>query len=60
MTGFSVLVDDPSAPSAGAYQTFGITEGGAVVAVRPDGYVGSVVALDDMKKLGEYLSGFLS
>jgi hypothetical protein len=52
-------VDDPAATSAGAYATYGITGGGAVVAVRPDGYIGCITTRDNVQKLGDYFAGFL-
>ena len=41
------------------YQEYGITETGAVVVVRPDGYVGVTAALRDMQRLDKYFSRFL-
>jgi phenol 2-monooxygenase (NADPH) len=51
--------DDSHAPVK-AYETFGIVEGGALVVVRPDGYIGVISQLDDVKKIGEYFSLFLT
>jgi phenol 2-monooxygenase (NADPH) len=41
-----------------AYATYGISESGAVVVVRPDGYVGTVVPLGDAGEVGSYFAGF--
>jgi phenol 2-monooxygenase (NADPH) len=42
------------------YRIYGVAEeDGAVVIVRPDGYVGTVVALSDVKRAKEYLAGCL-
>jgi len=42
------------------YRIYGVAEDdGAVVVVRPDGYVGTVVALPDIKRAKEYLAGCL-
>ena len=42
------------------YDTYGIdrTEG-AVLVIRPDGYVGKVAALDGLSELESYFSGFM-
>ncbi|KAF7294370.1 hypothetical protein HMN09_01166300 [Mycena chlorophos] len=43
-----------------AYETFGIDqEAGAIVVVRPDGYVGMVAPLLDTKALEAYFGGFM-
>jgi phenol 2-monooxygenase len=42
------------------YRIYGVAEeDGAVVIVRPDGYVGTVVALSDVERAKEYLAGCL-
>ncbi|KAL4758630.1 putative phenol monooxygenase [Aspergillus foveolatus] len=42
------------------YAVYGVAEDeGAIAVVRPDGYVGVVVALDDVKAVGGYLGGVL-
>lgn len=39
-----------------AYTTYGVdADKGAIVAVRPDGYVGSIAALGDVNRIKEYL-----
>jgi len=59
-----VFVDDVSiALNAGgkAYSTYGIDrDGGAIVVVRPDGYVGIVGSLEDVGYLNTYFSGFMA
>ncbi|KAK3190627.1 hypothetical protein K4F52_003318 [Lecanicillium sp. MT-2017a] len=43
-----------------AYDAYGINgETGAVVVVRPDQYVSTVCAVEEIEKLGDYFSGFL-
>lgn len=42
------------------YKNYGIGDEGAVVVVRPDGYVGTVVPLDGaMEELNKYFGGFV-
>ncbi|PIL24556.1 hypothetical protein GSI_12440 [Ganoderma sinense ZZ0214-1] len=44
----------------GGYAKFGIDEhAGAIVVVRPDGYIGIVVPLEDVAFLGSYFAAFL-
>jgi phenol 2-monooxygenase len=43
-----------------AYQTYGIGESGAIVVVRPDGYVGTVLPLADAGEVGSYFATFTS
>ena len=43
-----------------AYESFGIGPEGAVIVVRPDGYIGSVLALDDVQGLSDYFGSFMS
>jgi phenol 2-monooxygenase (NADPH) len=42
------------------YETYGVCSEGAVVVVRPDGYVGSVTGLDDITGFEQYFAGFLT
>jgi len=59
-----VFVDDISVTlNAGgkAYSTYGIDrDAGAIVAVRPDGYVGIVAPLEDVGVLNTYFAGFMT
>ncbi|EKM48994.1 uncharacterized protein PHACADRAFT_202149 [Phanerochaete carnosa HHB-10118-sp] len=58
----SVLVDAVSAfskDSGGAYTAFGVPAAGQLVVVRPDGYIGTIVELSEMQRLGEYLRGWM-
>ncbi|EIM90606.1 uncharacterized protein STEHIDRAFT_49341 [Stereum hirsutum FP-91666 SS1] len=58
-----VLVDetDVSGSLGGrAYETYGIGEDGAIVIVRPDGYVGLVTGIDEADNIGEYFGGVLA
>lgn len=41
------------------YSTYGISDRGAVVVCRPDGYIGMIAGLDDTNALESYFSGFL-
>lgn len=58
-----VLLDDSSAkkPIGGdMYKNYGIGDEGAVVVVRPDGYVGTVVPLEGaMEELNKYFGAFV-
>ena len=43
-----------------AYSTYGIDpHAGAVVVVRPDGYVGLVAPIEDVGALNTYFAGFM-
>jgi len=42
-----------------AYSSYGIEPAGAIVILRPDGYVGMVAPLDGLKDLDTYFAGFL-
>ena len=42
------------------YSTFGISPSGAVVVVRPDGYVAMVTPLDDVRAIDGYFAQFMS
>ncbi|KAI5120431.1 hypothetical protein M0805_009893 [Coniferiporia weirii] len=52
-------VDMKGASGGAAYKTFGISPEGAVIVVRPDGYIGTVASLEDAKALDGYFAGFL-
>jgi len=41
------------------YETYGITSKGAIVIVRPDGYVSMISGLEDVDLVNEYFEGFL-
>jgi phenol 2-monooxygenase (NADPH) len=41
------------------YDAYGVRPEGAVVIVRPDGYVGSVTGLDEVAKFEKYFMGFM-
>ena len=43
----------------GAYAKFGINPAGAVVIIRPDGYVGMVAPFDSVHDIDLYLSSFM-
>jgi len=43
-----------------AYATYGIGTSGAVVVVRPDGYVGMIAPLNGVEDLSEYFTSFLN
>ena len=42
-----------------AYESYGIAPEGAIVVVRPDGYVGMVAPLDGAAELDQYFAGFM-
>jgi phenol 2-monooxygenase len=58
-----VLVDEENICDSKAgicYDSFGISPtDGAIIAVRPDGHVGTAVHLEDLKQLQSYFAGFL-
>ena len=59
---FRVLLDDADVygRSGGGYAKYGIDDGvGAIVVVRPDGYVGTVAPLDGIDFLNSYFAAFL-
>jgi phenol 2-monooxygenase (NADPH) len=41
------------------YDSYGIRPEGAIVVVRPDGYVSAVMGLDETAALETYFAGFL-
>jgi len=58
----NVFIDDLDAflrTGGEAYSFYGIPPDGAVIVVRPDGYVGLVTSLDAVEELDEYFSRFL-
>ncbi|VDC02151.1 unnamed protein product [Peniophora sp. CBMAI 1063] len=56
----SVLEDAHGPPDAGrAYDVYGISDSGAFVVVRPDGYVGLTASMDSVTSLTRYFGGFL-
>lgn len=42
------------------YEDYGIRAEGAVVVVRPDGYVASITGLDEPGEVAKYFTKFLS
>ena len=60
---FRVFVDDKDLSDrsgGGGYAQYGIdAHAGAVVVVRPDGYVGMVASLDGVDALDAYFSAFM-
>ncbi|KDR69199.1 hypothetical protein GALMADRAFT_77605 [Galerina marginata CBS 339.88] len=58
-----VLIDDTDVKGAqggDGYRKYGIGPDGAIVIVRPDGYVGAIVPLDRVRDLETYFSGFVN
>lgn len=58
-----VLVDETDVNGSlggRAYETYGIGEDGAIVIVRPDGYVGLATGIDGADDIGEYFGGVLT
>lgn len=43
----------------GGYDAYGIGPDGAIIVVRPDGYVGTVAPLQDLSYLDSYFASFL-
>jgi phenol 2-monooxygenase len=57
-----VLIDDVdmTATQGGkAYENFGIDPSGALVIVRPDGYVGFVSSFESIRDVDEYFASFM-
>lgn len=57
-----VLLDDTDVTNkkgGKVYETYGVGSEGAVVVVRPDGYVGTVAPLDQVKSLDGYFAEFM-
>lgn len=42
-----------------AYELFGVGPEGAVVVVRPDGYIGTILRLEDVQGLADYFAAFM-
>lgn len=56
----SVLAEGPSPDFVGVYKAYGIASAGALVVVRPDGYVGTTVPFHGVDSgLSAYLAMFL-
>ncbi|KZV70845.1 hypothetical protein PENSPDRAFT_685128 [Peniophora sp. CONT] len=55
-----VLLDDTDVQGNGGkmYETYGISDEGALVIIRPDGYVGTVAGLTDVDKVNSYFREF--
>jgi phenol 2-monooxygenase (NADPH) len=43
-----------------AYKNFGVQSSGAVVVVRPDGYVGTVASLSDVATVFDYFKAWIA
>ena len=58
-----VLVDDVDMQGrigGGGFMTYGIDpDHGAIVVVRPDGYIGTVAPLERVDHVDEYFAGFM-
>lgn len=53
-------VDVQGRIGGGGFAAYGIDPNvGAVVVVRPDGYVGTVASLDHVEAVDEYFAGFM-
>jgi phenol 2-monooxygenase len=56
-----VLIDGPDVHGnrvGNAHAVYGIGEGGALVVVRPDGYVGTVLPLAEVAEVAKYFGSF--
>ena len=60
---YRALLDDKDLhgrSGGGGYAKFGIDEhAGAIVVVRPDGYIGTLARLEDIVLLNSYFAAFL-
>ncbi|KAI0923519.1 hypothetical protein AcV5_009039 [Taiwanofungus camphoratus] len=57
-----VLVDDTdmhNRTGGGGYEAYGIDNRGAIVVVRPDGFVGAVAPFEHLKDINEYFTSFM-
>ncbi|KAG1792026.1 FAD binding domain-containing protein [Suillus plorans] len=57
-----VFIDDTDATGSfggGGYSYYGVGSEGALVAVRPDGYVGAIAPLDRVEDLDAYFASFM-
>jgi phenol 2-monooxygenase len=57
-----VFIDDTDASGSfggGGYSYYGVGAEGALVAVRPDGYVGAIAPLDRVGGLDAYFASFM-
>lgn len=43
-----------------AYEYYGISPDGAIVVVRPDGYIAAISSLEDVQSLNTYFERFLT
>jgi len=55
---FLDVVDNTGKLGGKAYETYGVSKEGAIVIVRPDGYVSMVAPLDQVKDVDAYFAGF--
>lgn len=63
MVNFRVLIDDQEARGTrggDAYANFGVNPAGAVVIVRPDGYVGMVAPFERLEDIDQYFRNFIN
>lgn len=57
-----VLIDDTDVTNnigGRGYSYYGIADEGAIVVVRPDGYVGAITPLDGAAEIDEYFAQFM-
>ena len=57
-----VLLDDTDATSSvggRGYSYYGVVDEGAIVVIRPDGYVGTIAPLDGISEIDEYFTRFM-
>lgn len=57
-----VLIDDidvTGAVGGKGYSYYGVSDQGAVVIVRPDGYVGTIAPLDGVTQIDKYFASFM-
>lgn len=57
-----VLIDDTDTTGSvggGGYSYYGVTDEGAIVVVRPDGYVGTIAPLEGIAEIDVYFAQFM-
>ncbi|KAF9224076.1 hypothetical protein BS17DRAFT_732840 [Gyrodon lividus] len=57
-----VLIDDTDVTGSSGgkgYSYYGVSDKGAIVVVRPDGYVGTITPLDGVTEINDYFASFM-
>lgn len=57
-----MLIDDTDVTGTvggRGYAYYGVADEGAIVVVRPDGYIGTIVPLDGVTEIDDYFARFM-